>query len=312
MSVASSKYHQDIKPFYYFLAPKYWPLWFGLFVLRVLSKLPYRWLLKLGSGLGLLLMKLIGKRKVITTKNVQTCFKDKSAAEVDQFVREHFKSIGIGLFEMALAWWGSDHRLKKMIDISGVEHMKKAHAEGKGVFILAVHFTSMELISRLLAFYVPVNCFVRPMKNLLFNNLMNKSRARYVQSILHRQQVRQLYRVIANNGAICFFADQDYGPESSVFAPFFGVKTATVSSLSHYVKRMNSQLVPMHYRRKPEGQGYEIRFESAFEAFPGKSLEEDALRLNQFAESAIGSAPEQYFWMHRRFKTRPIGEQPFY
>ncbi len=295
------------KKWYHFLSPRYWALWFALGLLRLCICLPYGALMRLGQGLGLLVMHVLPKRRHITAVNLKLCFPHLSEAERAQMMRESFKSAGMGLMETALAWWASDDYLRKKLVVNGIEHIVAAKQKQQGLMFMTGHFTSIELGIRLLSFCTPIYVMYRPQNSKLFEWILQRARKGYVVGGITRYDARGMLKTLHGDNAICYTPDQDYGRLSSVFAPFFNVPAASVTGTSRFIKRSGAAVVPGFYYRHLATKQYSLNFFPALENFPSEDDVQDATRVNQIIEQAILKAPTQYMWQHRRFKTRPEG-----
>ncbi|MBL4647418.1 MAG: LpxL/LpxP family Kdo(2)-lipid IV(A) lauroyl/palmitoleoyl acyltransferase [Gammaproteobacteria bacterium] len=294
------------KRWYHFLKPVHWPMWIALFAMWACSKLPYRVMLKLGTWFGLLGMKILAKRRHIAAVNLRLCFPELSEQKREALLRRSFASVGIGLLETGLAWWGSDQRLRRLVKHGDFASVHQAHRQGKGVLIFTGHFTTIELGMRLTSFYIPINIMYRAQKNTLFEWMLQQRRGRYITQSILREDVRGMFKALRRNQIVCYASDQDYGPKVSVFAPFFGVPAATVTAMSKFVRRTKTPIVPAFYFR--ENNKYVIEMQPIVEDFPSDNDLVDTTRTNGILEHAIRRCPEQYLWQHRRFKTRPPGE----
>ena len=297
-----------------FLHPRYWLLWFGLAILWLLIQLPYRVLLVLGRSLGVLMFYGAASRRHIVTRNLELCFPELSEQQRQQLVKENFASMGIAFFELAMSWWWPKKRLARLVQIQGLEHLQAAQAQGQGVILMAIHFTTLEIGAALLGQRHTIDGMYRAHKNPVFDYVQRRGRERHnVDShAIEREDVRGMLKVLRQGRAIWYAPDQDYGPKLSLFVPLFGVPAATVTATSKFAKLGRAQVIPMKQTRLPKGQGYLIQLEPPLQNFPGETDEQDCLRLNQWIEQAITQQPEQYLWAHRRFKTRPEGEAKLY
>jgi KDO2-lipid IV(A) lauroyltransferase len=222
--------------------------------------------------------------------------------------------MGIAFFEMAMSWWWPKKRLARLVQIQGLEHLQAAQAQGQGVILMAIHFTTLEIGAALLGQRHTIDGMYRAHKNPVFDYVQRRGRERHnVDShAIEREDVRGMLKVLRQGRAIWYAPDQDYGPKLSLFIPLFGVPAATVTATSKFAKLGRAQVIPMKQTRLPKGQGYLIQLEPPLQNFPGETDEQDCLRLNQWIEQAITQQPEQYLWAHRRFKTRPEGEAKLY
>jgi len=297
-----------------FLHPRFWLLWLGLGLLWLLVQLPYVCLLRLGRGLGALMFHLAGSRRRIARRNLELCFPELSEARREQLLRENFASTGIAFFEMAMSWWWSRQRLARLARIEGLEHLQRAQAEGRGVILMAFHFTTLEIGAALLGQRQTIDGMYREHSNPVFDYVQRRGRERHNAdaTAIEREDIRAMLRVLRAGRAIWYAPDQDYGRKQSLFAPLFGIPAATVTATTKFARLGKARVVPFSQSRLADGSGYRLVIHSPLEDFPGESEEADCRRINQLVEQAIRQQPEQYLWAHRRFKTRPDGEPSLY
>ncbi len=292
--------------------PVYWPAWLGLSILWLITRLPHRWQIGIGKTLGKLLYRFSGKLKHTTTTNITMCFPEKSIAENTVLVKKNFESLGIGLIEAAMAWWAPDKKLDCLVELQGLEHVEAAFAKGKGVILLGPHFTCLEMIGRLLGMRYSFGVMYRPHKKRLISFIHERFRQQHYVNYIPRHKVRSLLRALENNMAIWYAYDVDGGAKRSVFAPFFGIQTATLTSVSRIVRMSGAAIIPISFYRRENDFKYEVILSPPIENIPTDDLVADATRLNSVIEAAIRRHPEQYVWQYKRFKTRPEGEKRFY
>lgn len=297
-----------------FFHPKFWLLWLGLGVLWLVVQLPYKVQLCIGRVLGGLMYRVAGDRRRIAARNLELCFPKKTAAERERLLKENFASTGIAFFEMAMSWWWSKPRLAKLAHVEGLEHLEHAQREGKGVILMAFHFTTLEIGAALLGQKHTIDGMYREHNNPLFDFIQRRGRERHNADSLavERDDVRGMLKLLRSGRAIWYAPDQDYGAKQSIFVPLFGIPAATVTATSKFAKLGKAQVVPFTQQRLADGSGYKLVIHAPLSDFPGESDEADCLRINQWVERAIRECPEQYLWAHRRFKTRPPGEPKLY
>ncbi len=295
-----------------FLAPRYWGTWLALGLLRLLIIPPYRWQVRIGAGLGWLLYHLGRSRRRITEINIARCFPQLSAAEQTRLVKRTFRAAGIAVPETALAWWGKDEVLAPLVEIEGLEHLQDALKAGKGALLLGAHFTSLEISGRLLARYQPCYAMYRRHNNPLFEAVIKHSRETHLEGLIERHDMRHMIRTLRKGGVVWYAPDQDFGTHSSVFAPFFGIQTASLVMTSKLAKVSGAPVLPFFSQHTEGNRGYRLTILPALKDFPSGDDVADATRVNTIIEAQVRKAPEQYLWLHRRFKTRPEGEAPFY
>lgn len=297
-----------------FLHPRFWPLWVGLGVLWLVVQLPYAVLLRLGRGLGALMLLGAASRRRIAARNLELCFPELSAAERSRLLRENFASSGIAFFEMAMSWWWPRARLARLAHIEGLEHLQAAQREGQGVILMSLHFTTLEIGAALLGQRHTIDGMYREHKNPLFDYIQRRGRERHNQdaTAIEREDVRAMLKVLRAGRAIWYAPDQDYGRKQSIFVPLFGIPAATVTATSKFARLGKARVVPFTQQRLADGSGYRLVVHPPLADFPGESEEADCLRINQWVEQAVRACPEQYLWAHRRFKTRPEGAEKLY
>ncbi|MEE2002453.1 LpxL/LpxP family Kdo(2)-lipid IV(A) lauroyl/palmitoleoyl acyltransferase [Alkalimonas sp. MEB108] len=294
-----------------FLHPRYWGIWLGSALLWLISWLPYAVLMKLGDGIGLLLLKLLKSRAKVARRNIELCFPEKTAEEREQLLRANFKESGRALFDTIIGWWWPAWRLKRFGVIKGFEHIQAARDAGKGVLLLASHMLHLEAGGRIFGFSLPSVGFYRPHNNPLMDWLQYRGRIKANKYMIGKREVKALLQAL-DEGEVCFYLpDQDYGRKKAEFVPFFAVEeTATTTGTLLFASHANCQVIPVYTRRLPGSQGYEIECLPALEQFPSGDDAADVRRINAWVEQAVLRAPEQYMWLHRRFKTRPNPDDP--
>ena len=303
---------QTAFPVKQFIAPRYWPTWLGLGILRLCSYLPLPVLQLLGKSLGTLLYFLPLSQRRIAKINIRLCFPELTPAQQRQRLRANLHSVAMGLFESSLAWWASDARLKKMHRIEGLEHLRHAQNTGKGIILLGGHYTTLELGGRLISRYVHGIGIYKPAHNKLFEAVMAHARKRTFADLIPSKNMRKIIRAL-KQGQTCWYApDQDFGRQGTVFAPFMGVPAASLTVTSRMAQLSGAIVIPFSSRRLPDKQGYAITLQAPLDNFPAGEDIADATRVNQAIEAGVRLAPEQYLWVHRRFKTRPFGQPQFY
>ncbi len=297
----------NLPPFQFsWLAPRYWGLWLGFALAWLMVKLPVSWLYRLGAALGAFSIHVAPYRRRVCATNIRLCFPEYTPEQQAQLVRDCFQSMGISLIETLLAWLGSDKKLSALtLNVEGLENLHRLSENGdaSGALCLGFHFTTLEIIGRLLSKHLSFALFYRSHLNPLFDYFMAKSRARYAYKILEREDLRGLIRVVQQGVPMWYAPDQDYGRKVSVFAPFFNIPTATITMPAKMARRFNLKVFPITYYRDKEYR-YHIDIQPALENYPSEDEVENATRINQILEAAIRAHPEQYLWQHRRFKTR--------
>ena len=296
------------------LHPRYWLTWLGIGFLYVLVLLPYPLLYAFGCCLGRIAMRFMKRRTEVARRNLELCFPDMPVSDREAMVKHNFESVGMGLIETGMAWFWPDWRIRKWVKPEGLENVTQALAEKRGILLIGMHFLTLELGARVFGMYNPGIGVYRPNDNRLLDWLQTWGRMRSNKSMLDRKDLKGMIRALKSNDIIWYAPDHDYGPRSSVFAPFFAVKEAATTTGTHMLIRLaNPSVVPFLARRLPDGRGYELKLMPDIRhQFSLESELDTATVMNRVVEETVLLAPEQYMWLHRRFKTRPEGQPSRY
>ncbi len=288
-----------------FASPRYWHVWLALGVMRAAAALPPVVQDGIGRGLGRLAYRLMSKRRRISKRNIQLCFPHFDEAEVDRVLRAHFLALGQTVFETGLCWWGSDARLSRLSQPEGLEHMHAALERGKGVLMLSAHFTSLEMGARLLCLYTDLHVMARKANNPLWDRTLKRMRGKHAGKLIARNDVRSLVRSLRNNKAVWFAPDQAPSQNKEVvLAPFFGEPAMTNTAASRLAKMTGAAVVPYFPLRTQDGH-YRLLIGPQLHSIPSGDPLADAVQFHHMIEHTAKQAPEQYLWIHRRFKGRP-------
>ncbi len=220
--------------------------------------------------------------------------------------------MAIAAFETALAWWAPDKKLRPLAHYHGLEHFKNAIASGKSVILLTAHFTPLEIGGRLLLMEQQYAGMYKRHRNPLLDAIISRSRAQHCKIAIHQDDIRGFLRLLKNKVPVWYAPDQDLGMNRSVFAPFMGVTTATITAPARFAKMGDALVVPYFPTRREDGSGYDIEVLPPLENFPTGDDVADATTINKLIEDHARKAPAQYLWLHRRFKTRPPGVPSVY
>lgn len=292
--------------------PKHWLTWLSLAVLRLLVSLPYPISIKLGSLLGVVAYHLIPKRRHITKVNIQLCFPHLSTKEQQFLIKSSFQSAGIGIIETGLSWWAPRKKILSLCHLTGLENIHNALKKQNGVILYTGHTTTLEMGGALMSFHQPLLGVYKKSHNPLFEEFLYRSRSNKLTKLVQTYDLRNMIKSLKNNEVAWYASDQDFGMKQSVFAPFMGVETITLTTTSRIAKMTGAAVVPYFCRRLPNNQGYSIEIQPEVDNFPTDDAVHDATLLNKLISDAIEKTPEQYLWAHRRFKTRPPGEANVY
>jgi KDO2-lipid IV(A) lauroyltransferase len=284
----------------------------ALAIIWLLHFLPLSVLALIGRGFGLLVYAVARDRRRVARINLRLCFPEWTEAQRRRVSRRNFQAFGRAVLERGVLWWASKERILRIVRIEGLEHWQ-AVADGPVIW-LAPHFVGLDMGgTRLAAEYEAASMYSRQ-KDPVLDRILYHGRTRFVMPrLVSRQEgLRPLVRVMREGVPFYYLPDLDFGPRDSVFVPFFGVPAATITGLSRMARLARAAVVPVITRQLPGGRGYVLQFYPAWDNFPTDDPEADARRMNAFIEARVCEAPEQYHWLHKRFKTRPPGEPPVY
>jgi KDO2-lipid IV(A) lauroyltransferase len=283
------------------LGPKYWLTWLGLGVLRSIELLPFAAQRRVGSGIGVLIGRLPLRYVRIAERNLALCLPQLSAAERAQLLARHCQSLGMALCETATTWWSSDERVGRLAEVQGLEHLQAAFAKGRGAILIGGHFTTIEIATRILGTVVPMNVVYRPTKNALLSHIMHQSFSRHGNPIRH-DDIRTMIRALKHNEAVWYAPDQSYRNKGAAMVNFFGIPAATTTATSRLARITGAAVLTYFPERLPGLAGYRVVIGPPLEGFPGCDAVHDVERFHALLEAQIRKTPEQYLWMHRRFK----------
>ena len=279
-------------------------------MLRIITLFPWSVGEFFGRLLGRLLYQLSARRRHIAIKNIQSCFPNLTAEQQQQLVLKTFAANGIGVIETAYAWWSSLKFVQNKLELDGIENFQQACNGDQGVLILGAHFTSPDFGCALLNIQQPLTVTYQRHGNLLMDFLILRGRANCLAGAIERDNIRKVVKELKSGNTIWLAPDQDLGRERSVFAPFFGINTATTNIASRLAKMTKCKVFFFSHQHTQNGK-YSLRL-TPLEALPSGDDVEDAGIINAHIEQAVRQHPEQYLWLHRRFKTRPEGESSIY
>jgi len=273
--------------------------------------LPLRAVAAIGNAAGSALFWLIPERRKVVRINLQKCFPALGEVERERLARRHFRMFVRSVVERSILWWAPRERLERLIRVQGLEHLRAL--AGKPAIILSPHFVGFEAAIMRLTMEFPVSGMYATQKDALADRVALAGRSRFGGQLMERQTgIWGALQVLRAGGFYFYLPDMDYGRRHSIFVPFFGVQTATVPALSQMAKRSGAAVVPCTTRILPGGEGYLVRIEPPWSGFPSDDVVADTRRMQAYIEERAREMPEQYYWLHKRFKTRPEGEEGFY
>lgn len=290
------------EPLRRFTAPRYWSAWLALAVLRLIVLLPHPATLAIGRMLGRVLHRLSRSRRAVARRNLELCFPDLDNGAREHLLKQHFEHLGMILVESALAWWASDRKLRPLGEPEGLEYLHEGLREGRGVILLGAHLGSLDLGGRLLNHFASFKVVHRPLSHPLANEVMQRGRMRFGTEHIRKDDFRAIVRELKRNGVVWFAPDQAHMGANSAEVPFFSIPVPTNTACSRLARMSGATVIPFFSLRKPDGSGYLLKFMPPLADFPGRDAAGDATRMNRLLETEIRKAPEQYYWIHRRFK----------
>jgi KDO2-lipid IV(A) lauroyltransferase len=288
------------------ISPRYWNIWLGFALLALLvNLLPYKILLSIGKSIGKIGFSLGKKRGHVTKRNLELAFPEKPKADIEALMVENFKNTGLALIETAIAWFWPDWRFKRLITSHDTSSLDEAEQQGKGVLLCCVHALNLEITARAFsAIGKPGYGIYRPHNNPAYNFIQHWGRTRTGNQLIDRKDLKGMIRVLRRGNRLWYLPDQDYGRRKSVFVPFFAVPNAcTTTGTSILAYTSKCAIVTGSSFRNEQGK-YELMVSKDIEPeYPKKDETAAAAFMNKQMEKVIMRAPEQWMWLHKRFKT---------
>ncbi|MGI9235227.1 MAG: LpxL/LpxP family Kdo(2)-lipid IV(A) lauroyl/palmitoleoyl acyltransferase [Woeseiaceae bacterium] len=300
------------KPLSSYWSPRHWPVWIGMAVLRLVCLLPHRTALAVGRALGRLAHVVGGSRRAVARRNIELCFPELTPAERNALAYDHFKALGMFVIEMGLGRWATDRHLDSITKLTGIEHVQDALNAGKGVILLSAHFTTLEIMGRVLALNIPpFDAVFRRNRSEFMTELQRTGRERSAESTIEKRDIKRMVKSLRANRAVWYAPDQSYNRKGSEVIPFFGIPTMHTTATSTLARLGKATVVPFFPRRRADST-YELALFPAFENFPSDDPIADTRRYVDLLEQHVKSCPEQYFWVHRKFKDLPDSYPNYY
>lgn len=294
--------------------PKHWPTHVGIGLLWLLGRLPFPLLWGLGMGLGRLGYFLAAGRRRVALRNLEICFPDLGAGARARLARRHFGWLGVAAMTQGVPWEISRGRLARLVRLRNREHIDHALGQGRSIILLVPHFVGLDLAGVAYGGLVSPGLFMyQRIRNPVVDARMRKSRMQFGNTAVERRDdLRALVRQMKAGQTFLYLPDQDAGKLRGIFVPFCGLPAATVPMLGRFARLADAVVIPTIARYRPWGRGLEVIFDPPLEPFPSGDAQADTALMNRVIEARMRTMPEQYFWVHRRFKTRPPGEPPVY
>lgn len=280
--------------------------WLIYACMRMLVLLPYAWQLAIGKAAGRLARRLVPSRRRVVLRNLELCLPDLSAAERERLARAHFESLGASLVEMAMGWFGDYAAIERRVRIEGKEHLEAALAAGRGVILYSAHWTAFEFPFPVVATLCPRLCgMYKAQRNAVMNRVMTRGRGRSFDRLFDKDSVREMISELRANSVVWYASDQSYTGKGSALLPFFGEPAMTNTAIGRIARVSRATVLPYWCRRLPDDSGYVVTIAAPLEDFPTRDAIADTRRLVSVIEDFVRRCPEQYWWIHQRFKHRP-------
>jgi KDO2-lipid IV(A) lauroyltransferase len=285
--------------------PRYAVVWLGYAWMRTIVHLPYGWQLALGRGFGRASRLLLRKRRRVVARNLAACFPELTPEARERILLDHFAALGASLIEMSMGWFGNPAKVRARVRIEGAEHLRAAVDGGHGVILFSAHFTTFEFFWPALAPLCPRLCAMfKWQRNPVMNDVMNRGRGRYFDTLFAKDNVREMLRSLRDGAVVWYASDQSYGGKGSALLPFFGEPAMTNTAVARIAKAGAAVVLPYFCRRLPD-DSYVMSIGAPLPGLPSGNDSADTLRLVAELERYIRLCPEQYWWIHQRFKGRP-------
>jgi KDO2-lipid IV(A) lauroyltransferase len=284
---------------------RYAVAWLGYAWMRLLVLLPIRLQMGLGRALGRAAYVLLPERRRIAAANIDACLRELPGPERARILKEHFESLGLSIVEMAMGWFGRPEAVRQRVDIEGAQHLEAALAHGRGVILFSAHFTTFEFFWPALKPLCPkLGGMYKSQRNPVMNRVMNRGRGRYYDVLIAKDNVREMLRTLRQNAVFWYASDQSYGGKGSVLLPFFGEPAMTNTAIGRIAKASGAAILPYYCRRLATGR-YVMTVGAPLPGIPSGDDVADTRALTKKLEDYIRLCPEQYWWIHQRFKGRP-------
>lgn len=283
-----------------------WTMW-------VLHWLPLPVLGRLGSAAGTLLYWIMTPRRHVTLTNLRLCLPELSEAERRKLARQHFQAYARSILERGILWWAPVGRLRRLLHVE--PHVPIADLSDKPLILLCPHFVCLDVAGVAVAFESSASSIYVAQKNKVFDEALRQGRSRLqpeAKLFSRHEGVKPIVRALRDKLPFFMLPDMDFGPRDAEFVPFFGVPAATITAMARLSAMTGARIVPVVARFLPGYRGWQITFYPPWTDYPGPDIREATRRMNAFIEERVREAPAEYFWTHKRFKTRPPGEAPVY
>lgn len=289
------------------LHPRYWLTWFGLGILRCIIFLPFSVQQRIGLILGKLLSPFLKRRRHNAEVNIALCFPELNKTEQTQLVDCNMINTILGVIETGFSWWASDKDILKRCKIEGLELLEQAKNEGRGVLLIGAHYTTLDLAGRVIGLHTDLDITYKSQNNKAFDFCINQSRKRSFTHLIEKNAMRNMVKNLKKQRVVWYAPDQDFGRQGSVFVPFFHHPAATLTTVGKLLQVTQAKpLFYSHFRIDNNGKPYYLaKIHDPFQDGFNDDDVHNATLLNTAIANVIREHPEQYLWVHERFRTQP-------
>ena len=292
--------------------PKYWLIWVALWLLRSFARREYPVLLRQGRAIGRFASRLPLPQRKVVRRNLELCLPELDAAARERLLREHFEEAGITVTETALAWFAPPERLLQLVRFEGLDEVDRLVASGRGVILLAAHFTTLEIGARFVTAARHVHAVYKPSRNSLVTEFFRRYRGAVSAGMIASDDIRTMVRVLKAGGVVWYAPDQAFRGKGAEMVPFFGIPVATNTATSRLARLTGAAVLPYFVERLPGEAGYVVRVGAALEDFPGPDSVADTMRHHALIEREVRRLPAQYLWLHKRLKNIDMSTPDYY
>lgn len=283
-----------------------------LWVMWLLHWLPLPVLARIGEGIGSLLYLTVGSRRRITLTNLRLCLPALSEDERAAIAKKHFQAYARSVLERAILWWASESRLRRLIVVE--PRVPLDTIQSGPTILLCPHFVSLDVAGVAVMLESSLCSIYTRQQNKVFDEALRKGRSRFrpVRLFSRGEGVKPIIRAMRERLPFFMLPDMDFGEKDAEFVPFFGVPAATLTAPARIAAATGAKVIPVIATFLPDYKGWKVTFHPPWEDYPGDDIAAAARRMNAFIEERVLEAPAEYFWAHKRFKTRPPGVPSVY
>jgi len=279
----------------------------------LLHWLPLPVLGRFGKFTGSLLFIVLRARREITLTNLRLCMPELTEAERVTLARQHFQAYARSIWERGILWWASEARLNRLIKVEPGP-VPVAEMTAKPTILLCPHFVCLDVAGASIAMVASASSMYVTQKNAAFDQVLRAGRARFkpVKLFTRQDGIKPILRALRDKLPYFMLPDMDFGEKDAEFVPFFGIDAATLTATARIAATTGAQVMPVIATFLPNYQGWRVKFYPVWDNYPGPDMVAATRRMNEFIEERVREAPAEYFWTHKRFKTRPNGEPSLY